>query len=141
MDEILIQTKGDTRMKECIGNTVPEHPPPDEKMRRELGPQSQFHGDFINDQASPPYEFTEGKSIPATLRPTALDSICVSEISSDGRAIPSFPPPEAAEMSDRGKQLCALALDPSEDAAECAQADLFHETAPTALPWKIPRES
>ena len=42
-------------------------------------------------------------------------------------------------MSNRSKQLYALALDPNEDAAECAQADLFHETAPIALPWKLPR--
>ena len=33
-------------------------------------------------------------------------------------------------MSDRSKQLYALALDPSEDTAECALADLFRETAP-----------
>jgi hypothetical protein len=42
-------------------------------------------------------------------------------------------------MSNRSKQLYALALDPNEDAAECAQADLLHETAPIALPWKLPR--
>ena len=47
--------------------------------------------------------------------------------------------PEVAEMSNRSKQLYALALDPNEDAAECAQADLLHETAPIALPWKLPR--
>jgi hypothetical protein len=37
-------------------------------------------------------------------------------------------PTHLTTMASRFTQLYALAADPNEDAAECARADLFHET-------------
>ena len=62
-------------MKECTGNTAPEHPPP-EKMRRENGVGAPLPSDFINNPFTTKYEFLGKKSTPTAVS----DFECLAEI-------------------------------------------------------------